>query len=691
MIALTFRSGSYTITFKGSTGTPPTKNITVEIPDGDATQTIVTDSSVNTLTNKTIDSAGVGNSITLDADNASTTITNIDNDEIKAGAAIDATKIHDGTVDNTEFGHLNGVTSNIQTQLNTDAQNLADHEAEVTGAHAASAISFNNVASGLTATTAQAAIDEVEGRVDVAETDITNIEAKTDFITVTQPVNLDTMESGITTNATDITNIELKTDQITVTQPVNLDTIESDTALNNTHRATVTGNPHAVTKTEVGLGNVPDVDATNASNISSGTLADTRLSSNVDLLDANQTITGEKTFEKQVWAEGTAINNNASSTLAEPNKTIVPLTGTPSVTDIVTITATTVTSERVIVLRNDTTSTFVVRSTGNIALSGDDIELAQNATLILQYDLSATKWLVVGGSGAGGGNVKAEFYTHATLPATLTIGKFYVVDISGGNASATMPTISADSNGKSLEIWPVNNPGAGTVTLTAGGSDSFNDADLGTDTVYVLDVGKARFVADSTGTEWHVADAYWNAGSDVGLGNTTINGDLTVSGVINGGAATANQAGTVKLDRVGTIYLAVDETASVTDIATNGNPSNSGFKFTNLTIGQWYELAMCAFTQVETSGSATDYTALLARHNGTTILTAGIRDDAAADTVNMTSSTVVKFKATATTITFNIDINNLGSVNGNGTSNETFAQLTELNNVDSTDVGNDFT
>lgn len=67
---------------------------------------LVDESSAQTLTNKS-----------LDAD--SNTVTNIDNDEIKAGAGIDVTKLHDGSVDNAEFGHLDGVTSSIQTQLDS--------------------------------------------------------------------------------------------------------------------------------------------------------------------------------------------------------------------------------------------------------------------------------------------------------------------------------------------------------------------------------------------------------------------------------------------------------------------------------------------------------------------------------------------------------------------------------------------
>jgi hypothetical protein len=52
----------------------------------------------------------------------------ITNAKVATSAAIDATKIHDGSVSNTEFGYLNGVTSAIQTQINS----LQASDAELT-------------------------------------------------------------------------------------------------------------------------------------------------------------------------------------------------------------------------------------------------------------------------------------------------------------------------------------------------------------------------------------------------------------------------------------------------------------------------------------------------------------------------------------------------------------------------------
>lgn len=62
-------------------------------------------------------------SIGINADNNS--ITNIDNNEIKAGAAIDATKIADGSVTSTEFQYIGGLTSDAQTQISARVPNSA--------------------------------------------------------------------------------------------------------------------------------------------------------------------------------------------------------------------------------------------------------------------------------------------------------------------------------------------------------------------------------------------------------------------------------------------------------------------------------------------------------------------------------------------------------------------------------------
>ena len=76
----------------------------------DSQEHSVTPSSVTTFTNKTIDVDATGNSIT-----------NLANANIKASAAIDASKIADGSVSDAEFQRLDGLTSDIQTQLDLKA------------------------------------------------------------------------------------------------------------------------------------------------------------------------------------------------------------------------------------------------------------------------------------------------------------------------------------------------------------------------------------------------------------------------------------------------------------------------------------------------------------------------------------------------------------------------------------------
>ena len=71
----------------------------------------------DTTTSKWIDNVVSGDITIADTGVAAISSGVIVNADINASAAIDATKIHDGSVDNTEFSYINGVTSSIQTQL----------------------------------------------------------------------------------------------------------------------------------------------------------------------------------------------------------------------------------------------------------------------------------------------------------------------------------------------------------------------------------------------------------------------------------------------------------------------------------------------------------------------------------------------------------------------------------------------
>lgn len=105
LVSTVFRKNSNDITLRPNQGTTYTASRDIQFPPGDAAHVLTSADSTQTLTNKTIDAA-------------SNTISNIANTNISASAAIDASKIADGTVSSTEFQFINSVTSNVQTQLN---------------------------------------------------------------------------------------------------------------------------------------------------------------------------------------------------------------------------------------------------------------------------------------------------------------------------------------------------------------------------------------------------------------------------------------------------------------------------------------------------------------------------------------------------------------------------------------------
>jgi|GEM_PF-5679019 len=91
---------------------------------------------------------------------------------ILSPGAINAADIGTGTVSNAEYGYLDGVTSAIQTQINTNASSLSDHIADTTDAHAGTALT-NTPSGNLAATTVQGALNELQTDVDTRATSST--------------------------------------------------------------------------------------------------------------------------------------------------------------------------------------------------------------------------------------------------------------------------------------------------------------------------------------------------------------------------------------------------------------------------------------------------------------------------------------------------------------------------------------
>jgi hypothetical protein len=108
-----------------------TAKIAADAVDG----TKIADDSINSehYVDGSIDTAHIADSQITTAKIADSQITSakitdgaIVNADVNASAAIDTTKIHDGTISNTEFGYLNGVSSNIQDQLDAKGASNAN-------------------------------------------------------------------------------------------------------------------------------------------------------------------------------------------------------------------------------------------------------------------------------------------------------------------------------------------------------------------------------------------------------------------------------------------------------------------------------------------------------------------------------------------------------------------------------------
>ena len=222
----------------------------------------------------------------------------------------------------------------IITDLTALTGRVSTNETDIT------AINNLNIANKFAGTVSSGLKTLIEGN----DTDITNIETKTDFITVSQAVDLDTMESNIatnnakvgittteqnklsnisvssavnlntmntaiTTNTNAIDAIELKTDFISVSQNVNLDSMESD-ILSNTSSA--------------------GTNSANITNILNNTISST-LKTAVDSIPNKLNNNADDILAGELKVYKTSDDNHLSVVCDAPNEAVLSVGGNESV------------------------------------------------------------------------------------------------------------------------------------------------------------------------------------------------------------------------------------------------------------------------------------------------------------------------------------------------------------------------
>jgi hypothetical protein len=218
----------------------------------------------------------------------------------------------------------------------------------------------------------------------------------------------------------------------------------SDVASNTSHRGTTTGNPHNVTKSDVGLGNVPNEDATDMAN-----------------WDQKGATAGQVPVWNDGWAPGDMEGGGglewsviSGDTDAEADKgylmnasgnITLTLPANPSEGDTVGVCD---------FANKATTYTLTVARNGkNIEGSADDLVLnIDGVGFVLCYTNEARGWEVV--SGTGGGNA-VENASEISVDTSRFSGNLSGADSNVQLALETLDSMSSGGGGYNETFYPV--------------------------------------------------------------------------------------------------------------------------------------------------------------------------------------------------------------------------------------------
>jgi hypothetical protein len=379
---------------------------TLQLKDG-AVSTLKLATDVTTdINNRVIKNADIGAStatkITYDAKGLVTGGTSLAPSDIPA--LVDASKIADGSVSDTEFQYLGGVTSDLQTQLND----------RVVGPGS----STNNRLATFSGTT---------GKV-VQESTVTADSSGNLVVPGDLTVN------GTTTSVNS-TNLDVADKQITV-------------------------NKGGVSPSAEGAGIAVESDGSAVSSLAYDSTKPSKWTADgVELVNVNasQTLSGKTLDFLRTQTEAVGLSGGILS----PSKGLSRITGGGTTLNVITgnnVDGATQT------LYNNSGSDIVVTNVSNIVTgTGVDFTLKNGAAITLAYSANTSKWLLTGGAGSGG----LALSTNSTT-FTAAINTHYLCTTAGGAFTVTLPTGVAGAVirlSDDARTWGTNNL---TITPASG-------------------------------------------------------------------------------------------------------------------------------------------------------------------------------------------------------------------------------
>jgi hypothetical protein len=216
----------------------------------------------------------------------------------------------------------------------------------------------------------------------------------------------------------------------------------------------------------------------------------------------------------------------ASNTFAKPSSSVARITsGTGPLNTI-----TGASDGTILIVENKTGAALILANenaaNGFTTGTGDDLEIADDASVTLIFNTSDTYWSVIGGSGSGGG---LKLVVVTSTPFSAVKGEHYLVmsETVGSDVVCNAPAVAdkaqfAISDGE-------KSFGTYKVTVNPNGSDTVNEA-----TSYVMqdDRAAATFNADLANTNW-VVDSNVIAGNGAIVSETSTRETLGLSDTTN--------------------------------------------------------------------------------------------------------------------------------------------------------------